>query len=406
MTALLPKSLEQNLLQYVKETYLPKRFGKKHQAHQKNFNTKDLNFFMPAIADLSMQFTSERGKRAQNYFNLKEYRSAYLLYFFLTNYAKIKHCLQQMHDLGELPAEGSFSILDLGAGPGTASIACAHFFSQHLPKVKLDIVAFEQNKGIAQDASALFLQLTEKKHVLKVFTERALPTQIDRLLKRKQFQLIIAANVLNEFSSVQQQYDLAHFLCEKYLAPNASLLLVDPALQKSTRELMQLRDLLLNVAEDSRPQSANLKVLAPCLHQGPCPMLKWSKRDWCHFYVEWECPKLIRDIDDAIGNKHDYLKMAYMILKKQKSESAEPATGNVAWRVVSSPMNSKGKAELLLCGENARLQRITHFDKDLPHRKERHFNAAKRGDIISWNEHKTQVDKNTLPNVLKKWNEK
>lgn len=403
MTTLLPKNLEQNLLQYVKETYLPKRFGKKYQAHQKSFNAKDLNFFLPAIADLSMQFTSERGKRAQNYFNLKEYRSAYLLYFFLTNFAKITHCLQQMYDMGELPSEGKFSVLDLGAGPGTASIACAIFFSQHLPKVKLDIVAFEQNKGIAQDASALFLQLAEKKHSFKIFSERALPTQIDRLLKRKPFQLIIAANMLNEFSSVQQQHELTRFLCEKYLAENASLLLLDPALQKSTRELMQLRDLLLNVSEDSRPQSANLKVLAPCLHQGPCPMLKWSKRDWCHFYVEWECPKLIRDIDHAIGNKHDYLKMAYMILKKQKREDVDIARGNISWRVVSSPMNSKGKAELLLCGENERLQRITHFDKDLAHRKVRHFNTAKRGDIISWHENKTQVDKNALPNILKKW---
>lgn len=350
------QKLEAAVKIHLKEFYLPP-----HRAKTPGWTDHDLKFFSRGADLLSTAFTEERARLPKNYLNKKEFRSAYILYFLLINAAKIRDCLEK---LPPFPKRGPLRVLDLGCGPGTAALACADFFGGR----PLEILGLEQNKNITRDARNLWrLFAPSPSQRFHIRNEEISPSNLPKILRRENFDLVIAANTLSEFS-FQEQYRLAGQLLEK----TACLILVEPALRKTTRDLMALRDRL---AAEGRGF-----LLAPCPHQKNCPMLKANKRDWCHFYIPWKCPELIRRVDREIGNKHDFLKMAYMIFE---TVGQRPLRLPSFARVVSSPLLSKGKKELILCRPEGRLQKIGRLNKETSEAN-RDFDRIRRGDRVEW----------------------
>ncbi|MBI4126472.1 MAG: methyltransferase domain-containing protein [Deltaproteobacteria bacterium] len=391
-------SLEEKLLGYVKRTYLPERYRRGSTANA--FTHKDVDFFAPAVEELSSGFTAEREELPKNYLNKKEFRSAYLLYFFLPTYTKVRHCLLQLELQKRLPRGGIVDVLDLGSGPGAAGIACAHHFSAHSRTVRLNVHAVDQNEPGLRDATELFRSLAYERHRLATEVSTLTPSSLQRALKGRRYDLIIAANLLNECGSVEDQERFCHMLIEHHLTDNGLLLVIDPALQKTTRDLMAVRDHLL--------EKGLASVVAPCLHQKFCPMRAANRRDWCHFYIEWRCPKIIRQLDHLIGNNHDHLKMAYFVFAplSQPSPSRGEGKGEGAtnrWRVVSSPMPSTGKTEMLLCGETGELQRISQLDRDMMD-KQKSLWRIKRGDVVEWPREKQRLARDEQIPVVSEWN--
>lgn len=344
--------LEEALKAHLKETYLPP-----HRAKSATWNKHDLEFFGRGADSLSTAFTESRADLPKNYLNKKEFRTAYLLYFTLINAAKVWHCLNQAAAF--LPRKGPVRILDIGAGPGTTAFAASHFFGSR----PIEIFAVEQNRSISRDAAQIFqrFRASENHHLtLKniPFTER---TQI----REKQFHLAVASNVLNELQMHQ------HFPLVKNILRHAELFLsIEPATQKSTRQMMRLRDRV--VFEKSA------FLLAPCPHQKNCPMLSHNSRDWCHFYIDWKCPEILRQLERFTRNKHDYVKMCYFIYGR-----TSPAFPEKNSRTVSSPIKSRGKKEYVLCGADGKLRKIERLEKD---RTETNagFDKLKRGDILEY----------------------
>lgn len=354
MIAFLQK-LEETIRVYLKETYLPP-----HRAKTPGWTEHDLKFFSRGVDLLSTAYTEGRRQIPKNYLNKKEYRSAYILYFLLINAAKVWHTLVQVEN--QFPRKGKLRILDLGAGPGTAALACSRFFGDR----PIEVLGVEQNKSISKDARELWKRFcSDSKHSFYIQSVILHPNNISSLLRGKQFDLCIAANFLSELP-FRDQFRLAATV----LNASKTAVFIEPALQKTTHALMRLRDSLL---ADRRGE-----VIAPCLHQKNCPMLKANRRDWCHFYIEWKCPQLIRKVDAQVGNRHDYLKMAYMIFGNRPRGN----DGEKIWRVVSSPLISKGKREFLLCGNNGHLEKVARLNK---HKSPENsaFDGMKRGDIVS-----------------------
>ena len=135
-------------------------------------------------------------------------------------------------------------------------------------------------------------------------------------------------------------------------------------------------------------------------------MLAESARDWCHFYIEWQRPRLIEMIDHATGLDHRYLKVAYMILEAPlprgeglgEGDRTTPTLalppqggGKDLYRVVSSLLSSKGKIELVLCGGNGEMHRIRRLDKNASSSNE-DFGNVQRGDIVRFTENKRPGD--------------
>ncbi len=334
-----------------------------------------------AAKRLSLAFTSERAAMPLDYLSDPDALLAYLAAFLLPNALKVMHCLGQIDTLGD-----DITVLDIGSGPGTASIAVSAFFSMSLPNARVRIAAVERTKAALEQAHELFRKIAPHHHSFESATLDITKQPLGKALARQRFDIIIAANVLNELPE-DQALKISAELARDFLKGNGSFIIVDPALRETARLLMKLRDSLVN--------EGAARVTAPCLHQKQCPMLAANERDWCHFYIDWEPPEFLTELDRLSGMDHTHLKMSYMILRKVKVENGK------LWRVVSSPLVSKGKRELVLCGKSGKLLKVVRLDKNTS-QTNADFDAVKRGDVVSCS-CEGRIDKASSFEIIRSW---
>jgi len=235
-------------------------------------------------------------------------------------------------------------------------------------------------------------------------TELAELTQPLRLGADLSFNFIVLGNVLNELfvgdeKRTQKRYELISTLVTKWLAPNGFLILIEPALRETSRELLLLRDLLL--------ERTNLKIYSPCVHSLHCPAVASDNlSDWCHEDRPWSAPSLIRDIDVLVGNRKSSLKYSYAVFSRmgisvresalwqarresylrhysqigKYPESSETPEGPHVWRVVSERMEEKGKSAAYFCGSKGRVK-VTRLRKDRSDANEG-FDGSDRGQVV------------------------
>lgn len=366
---IVPKSLEDLLLRYTKKTYLPDKRVNPKTADE--FTIHDIKFFARGVAEMSGYFTSERGQLTKNYLNKKELRAGYILYFMMSNFLKVIFCLEAVS--AKKRYNKTIKMADVGCGPGTASLACLEYFKD--TDAQLEVTAVDQNSGALHDAKHLFQHYTNSgrasfKTVLSDLHFKNVSSAL-----REKFDIIIMANFLSEMHDLSSQ---ASFIkrAAKHLADNGIIIVVEPALRWTTRNLMKVRDMVLSHQTDGQ----RMVMLAPCLHNNSCPMLSGSHRDWCHMYLDWKRPGVIEKIDRLIGSYKDYLKFSYLILEPSHHLTIAPSYQS--WRVVSAPMRSKGRVELLLCNSRG-LNKVSLQDKNLS-QPNADFERVKRGDLVEY----------------------
>ncbi|MBI3809389.1 MAG: class I SAM-dependent methyltransferase, partial [Nitrospirae bacterium] len=109
------------------------------------------------VRRLSTLFTTGRDGRLSDYLVDRSLRRAYLLYFFPVNYAKVAGLLREMPALPARPLR----ILDLGSGPGTASLAVL----DHLTRLEQaghhdsEVVAVDRSRQALREAEALWASM-------------------------------------------------------------------------------------------------------------------------------------------------------------------------------------------------------------------------------------------------------
>jgi len=391
----MPDDWEGLLKGYVKRTFLA---GTRKQvfADREDFTEGDYRFFARGVRELNISFTQERHELPKNYFNQKELRSGYILYFLPINALKVTALLSQQPIHPRLTPQGhEFTILDVGSGPGTGMLGVMAYLENVLRRkktgaLKLRFILIDQNKPTLNDASELFEEALKhlqqanpswrieghlQRIVANLFSEK-----ISQVLKPQKADLILSLNFLSELPK-GKRLPLVDILLRNYLHPSGKLLVIEPALRQTTRDLMELRDQI--TAEESA------FILAPCLHQEACPMLKVSGRDWCHVYIPWERPVWIEKIDRLVGIRKDYLMCSYLLMGREPVSLESLVAGKTAslkgslWRVVSGPLNSNGKSERLLCGpaQSRELLRITRLDRDQS-QANKDFDELERGDLV------------------------
>lgn len=269
--------------------------------------------------------------------------TAYALYYTPVNGAKIRHLL--MRSCADTPTPAR--ILDYGCGPGTASLVASYLFDAPT------ITAIDNAPAMRELATRLL-------------RARALETPLTWEVSTTfvgQFDLIIAANMLNELP-LTEGIALLTTLVDA-LAPGGRLLTLEPALLETTRAHMGLRDAVLKRFPD-------LAVVFPCTHREPCPMLQQDCDEWCHAPLPWHTPQLVRQIDTLTGfNKHRPKYSAFVF-----SRGAAPPPGI---RILRAAEKSPKGVTALVCGpsvygpltllkrhkndENRLFQKVEAFDR-------------------------------------------
>jgi SAM-dependent methyltransferase len=232
-------------------------------------------------------------------------------------------------------------VLDLGAGTGAVGAAVRAFFGPATEVIAVDRVA---GPGI-------------------VVADLVAPGPVPGVTGR--FDLIVAAHLLNELfvahasaRRIEARAERVSAWCETLLTPGGTLVILEPALRETSRDLLAVRDRLIG---------AGLRIVAPCLWSGPCPALA-RERDWCHD-VTYE-PAAV------IGQRPRRVDFAYLALRTIGEPSQDPSL----FRVVSDRLEEKGRLRLYGCGPAGR-HPLVRLDR---HHTESNaaFADAERGDLI------------------------
>ncbi|MDP9035356.1 MAG: small ribosomal subunit Rsm22 family protein, partial [Myxococcota bacterium] len=207
------------------------------------------------------------------------------------------------------------------------------------------------------------------------------------------FDVVLAGQVLSELDvgspdpwRAERHADRLDALVDRHTEPGGAVIVIEPALRDRTRHLHRVRDVLA---------ARGTAIFAPCLHAAACPALA-RPSDWCHEDVPVDLPPWLVPVARAAGLRHQGLTFSYLVLRRNGARLADalPAPAGAArLRVVSTPIRTKGKREVFLCGELAATGtvpnvlvpggvRAMRLDRDA-----RPANAAweelNRGDVIS-----------------------
>jgi SAM-dependent methyltransferase len=271
--------------------------------------------------------------------------AAYLLFYWPVSYAQARSVLGE---LGTRPR----SVLDLGSGPGPVAFAA-------LDAGAAEVTAADRSKSALALATKLATDAEEG-----IATREWSP---DRPLPDGEFDLITMGHLLNELPA-DRRVPLVEAALAK-LRPKGSVVILEPALRETSRGLLTVRDALV---------AKGYAVRAPCLWRGACPALL-KESDWCHAERSWRMPALVESIARAASLHKEALKMSYLVLAPKGEAWREPPPGRV-FRIVSEPLEGKGRARYMGCGPEGRVGLA------MQHRHVRPGNEAfmklDRGDVI------------------------
>lgn len=274
-------------------------------------------------ARLSLNYQLKGADRHRLHIDTARKRLAYLASRFPATYSVCETVLEKLTQT-DLSFETS---LDLGAGPGTATICAAHLFPEMQTRTLID-----QDKEFRAFALS-FLPSGQNEYLLK-----NLATETNSALPKRDLTLISYA--LNELE-IDHASQLVH---QAWLATKKALVIIEPGTPECFVRLKRLRIELINYGA---------YLLAPCPHEKDCPL---TGEDWCHFSKRLERTPLHKFIKNASLGYEDE-KYSYLIALKTHVEERPSC------RVIKRPLKRSGHVTFDLCTENG-LERLTLSKKN------------------------------------------
>ena len=238
---------------------------------------------------------------------------AYALARMPATYAAVAAALNALCELR--PNLAPHTLLDVGAGPGTASWAAVEALpsltsfalvddNDALRTLALDLIRGSHRLGEAN---------YQKGHARKL------------LAAAEPADLVIASYLIGELDE-RERSAIAALAWEK---TRDTLVIIEPGTPKGFERIIALRAQLI---------AAGAHVVAPCPHDGRCPL---TAPDWCHFTQRLprsRAHKEIKDVDLPFEDE----KFAYVALMRD-----QPA--HRAARILSQPVLSKIEITAKLC---------------------------------------------------------
>jgi ribosomal protein RSM22 (predicted rRNA methylase) len=251
---------------------------------------------------------------------------AYALVRMPATYAAVTACLNALVEVR--PGFAPDSLLDVGAGPGTASWAAAGNFVSLKNFMLLDINAALQK---------LALDLGREHSRLSAMTCRRDAGALDEV---EPADLVIASYLIGEVSENERR-PLAEHL---WTNTRDTLLVVEPGTPAGYARIIEFRAQLI---------AKGAHVAAPCPHDQSCPLLA---PDWCHFAQR--LPRLRAHIQlKGAELPFEDEKFSYVVLTR------EPPAKRFA-RVLAPPAVGKVEVAAKLCtADGVEIAKVPRRDK-------------------------------------------
>ncbi|PIS02502.1 MAG: hypothetical protein COT85_04870, partial [Chlamydiae bacterium CG10_big_fil_rev_8_21_14_0_10_42_34] len=240
-------------------------------------------------------------------------RLAYLGSRMPATYAAIHKVLQNVSSIHHL--------LDLGAGPGTASWAAIDLFPM-LEKITLvekskEAIALGQTLAKSSTSPALQTALWLNQSITD-----PIPTADAAIL----------SYVLNEVKDPLS-------LIESFWNAVDLLIIIEPGTPRGFQLIRKIRQKLIDL---------NAHLIAPCPHAAACPI---QGSDWCHFSARVERTRLHRLLKEGSLGYEDE-KFSYVIASKTP---CAPFSS----RIIRQPQKQSGFVRLSVCADSGKLEEKT-----------------------------------------------
>ncbi len=238
---------------------------------------------------------------------------AYLAARLPATFAAISRVLELIDEIA--PDFNPASLLDVGAGPGTASWAALARWPtlQKITMVERDSRFAAMAKALVKSTDAVALQ-----------TARFSLSDLRELEGKAE--LVVAAYVFAE-QSVEEAGALAEKL---WAACEGVLVIVEPGTPDGFQRIRQARTALLQ---------AGAFMLGPCPQEGACPM---AGIDWCHFKTRLPRSRIHMQ---AKGAKVPFEDESFAFVAVSRRQRILPGA-----RILAPPLVNKVAVTLKLCG--------------------------------------------------------
>lgn len=247
---------------------------------------------------------------------------AYALARMPATYAAVTASLNALREID--PGFAPKSLLDVGAGPGTASWAAAETFSSLKSFALLDA-----NSALR----ALALELGRGSSRLRELNYRRGEARA-ALADAEAADFVVASYMIGEISEGERSA-LAGLMWAK---TRGTLLVVEPGTPAGYARIMALRQQLI---------ASGAHVTAPCPHDGQCPL---AAPDWCHFTQRLPRSRAHKQLKSAELPYEDE-KFSYVALTRA------PIARNPA-RVLAQPVITKVAVTAKLCTDHGVMSTI------------------------------------------------
>jgi ribosomal protein RSM22 (predicted rRNA methylase) len=236
---------------------------------------------------------------------------AYALARMPATYAAVIASLNALREI--TPSFAPASLLDVGAGPGTATWAAAEAFSSLEAFTLVD--ANSALRALALDLGSGRLRDMTYQHG----EARA------ALADTEAADLVVASYMIGEISDAEQRA-LTELMWAK---TRDTLLIVEPGTSAGYARIIALREQLI---------ASGAHVVAPCPHDGKCPLMA---PDWCHFTQRLPRSRAHRQIKGAELPFEDE-KFIYVALARARA-------AQYSARVLAQPVVTKVEVTAKLC---------------------------------------------------------
>ena len=315
---------------------------------------------------LSDTFTTGREPDFSGYRNSKRSLAAYGLFFFPRTYVRTRLVLDECAANWSSRAS-HIRVVDIGAGTGAAGLAALETLTAWRPEagLQLDMV------DCATEGIDLSRSIFSAGHALWPRARvREIKTDAQTYTPETGTHLMLCSFAINEWMMDQADDQLHEWVARqmKSLAPGGWLVIMEPALRSAVERMERLRDWI--AAEKIA------RILAPCPHHAPCPMLA-EKRGWCHEVRTWRVPDSLRRINRTLQRDVHLLKFSFLALQNAPVESSN-------WmRLVSPVKMEKGKYVCHGCGGDGRLHHVEWLTRNLSEEQKAFSELLERGDRVA-----------------------
>jgi len=226
------------------------------------------------------------------------------------------------------------SVLDLGCGPGTATLAAMQTFDQ------LNNATLADRDGEWLKVGRRLIDAIDPQFAFRsrfaILDLREPPSELgDR-------DLVVISYTLGELSP---SHALA-LVDWAWARARRAIVIIEPGTPRGFATILGARDALIAVGAS---------IVAPCTHAGRCPV---RGEDWCHFDTRVERDQLHRWAKSGTL-PYEVEKFSYIVAARQPPPAGPPAA-----RVIRHPLKKSGHVILDLCTAESTAERLIVSRRD------------------------------------------